>query len=277
MKQFETIQIEKEDQITTITLNRPEKKNCMNPQLHFEMCDILEDLTTDPETRVLVLTGAGDSFCAGQDLKEFFYDLANDPKKRTKARRASSYWREQLLRLFPAPTIAAINGYCFGGGFGLVAACDLAIAADEAVFGLSEINWGIFPGSTLPKAIPELIPFRDAMYYTLTGKTFDGKKAAEIRFVNVSVPRSQLRQAVTEMARELIAKDPAALKAAKEVFKIGRYFNYEEMGAWSDAMGGLLRSSTDQRWKKGVEQFKSGNYRPGLGSYQWQQEQEGKK
>lgn len=67
------------------------------------------------------------------------------------------------------------------------------------------------------------------------------------------------------------------IKAAKEVFKIGRHFNYEEMGAWTDAMGGLLRFSTNQRWKKGVEQFKSGNYRPGLESYQWQQEQEGKK
>ena len=68
----------------------------MNPQLHLEMCDVLEDLTTDPQTRVLVLTGAGDSFCAGQDLKELFYDLANGPKKRIKVRKASSYWREQF-------------------------------------------------------------------------------------------------------------------------------------------------------------------------------------
>ena len=82
-----------------------------------------------------------------------------------------------------------VNGYCFGGAFGPVAACDLAIAAEDAVFGLSEINWGIFPGSSLPKTFSELVPFRDVMYYSLTGETFDGRKAAEIRFVNFAVPQ----------------------------------------------------------------------------------------
>lgn len=125
MPRFQTIRIEKEDQITTIVLNRPEKRNAMNPQMHFDMCHALEELAHDPETRVLVLTGAGESFCGGQDLQEFFLDLADDPVAKARANNASNRWRLQLLRFFPAPSIAMVNGYCFGGAFGLVAACDL--------------------------------------------------------------------------------------------------------------------------------------------------------
>lgn len=277
MKEFQTLRIEKENQVTTVILNRPEKRNAMNPQMHFDMCDALEELAHDPETRVLVLTGAGESFCGGQDLKEFFLDLADNPVGRSRANYASNRWRLQLLRFFPAPTIAMVNGFCFGGGWGPVAACDLAIAAEEATFGLSEINWGIFPGSTLPKAVAELVPFRDLMYYALTGEPFDGRKAAEIRFVNFAVPRAQLQDATWRLAKTLIEKDPAALKATKEVLKLARDMNYEETLAWTEAKGKELRLSTGQRWKKGVEQFKSGKYRPGFESYGWQESKEKQK
>ena len=274
MREFQTILIDNEDQITTITLNRPTQRNAMNPQMHFEMCDALEELSHDPRTRVLVLTGAGESFCGGQDLKEFFLDLADDPVGRSRANYASNRWRLQLLRFFPAPSIAMVNGFCFGGAMGVVAACDLAIAAEEATFGLSEINWGIFPGSSLPTALPELVPFRDVMYFTLTGEPFDGRKAAEIRFVNCAAPRAQLKDATWRLAKTLIEKDPAALKAAKEVMKLGRHMNYEETLAWTEAKGRELRLSTSHRWKKGVQQFKAGKYRPGMEGYEWQEAKE---
>ena len=277
MQQFQTIRIEKEDQITTIVLNRPEKRNAMNPQMHFDMCTALEELAHDPETRVLVLTGAGESFCGGQDLKEFFLDIADDPVAKARANHASNRWRLQLLRFFPAPSIAMVNGYCFGGAFGLVAACDLAVAAEDATFGLSEINWGIFPGSSLPKALSELVPFRDVMYYTLTGETFDGRKASEIRFVNCAVPQAQLKETTWRIAKTLIEKDPAALRTAKEVMKLARDMNYEETLAWTEAKGKELRLSTGHRWKKGVQQFKAGQYRPGMETYDWQESKENKK
>jgi len=277
MQQFQTIRIEKEDQITTIVLNRPEKRNAMNPQMHFDMCTALEELAHDPETRVLVLTGAGESFCGGQDLKEFFLDIADDPVAKARANYASNRWRLQLLRFFPAPSIAMVNGYCFGGAFGLVAACDLAVAAEDATFGLSEINWGIFPGSSLPKALSELVPFRDVMYYTLTGETFDGRKASEIRFVNCAVPQAQLKETTWRIAKTLIEKDPAALRTAKEVMKLARDMNYEETLAWTEAKGKELRLSTGHRWKKGVQQFKAGQYRPGMETYDWQESKENKK
>jgi trans-feruloyl-CoA hydratase/vanillin synthase len=273
MRDFETLRIDKEDQITTIVMNRPEKRNAMNPQMHYDMCDALEELAHDPETRVLVLTGAGESFCGGQDLKQFFLEIADKPKEKARANYASNRWRLQLLRFFPAPTIAMVNGYCFGGGMGVVAACDLAIAAEDATLGLSEINWGIFPGSTLPKALPELVAFRDVMYYSLTGETFDGRKAAEIRYVNFAVPKAQLKEATWKLAKTLIAKDPAALRATKEVMKMALDMNYEQTLAWTYAKGQQLRLSTGQRWKKGVEQFQAGKYRPGFESYNWKEGQ----
>jgi trans-feruloyl-CoA hydratase/vanillin synthase len=271
MTQYQALRIEKENQVTTIVLNRPEKRNAMNPQMHFDMNNALEELAHDPETRVLIITGAGESFCGGQDLKQFFLELADKPVEKAKAAEASNHWRMKSLRFFPTPTIAMVNGFCFGGGMGVVAACDIAIAAEDAIFGLSEINWGIFPGSTLPKAMPELVSFRDVLYYSLTGEQFDGRKASEIRFVNFAVPRAQLKEATMRVARTLTEKDPAALKATKEVMKLALDMDYEQVFAWTEAKGQVLRMSTGQRWKQGVEQFQDGKYRPGFEGYDWKE------
>jgi len=143
---YETIKITKEDGITFVTFNRPEKRNAMSPQLHREMDEVLDELAVDPQTLVLVITGAGEAFCAGQDIELFFRAGAKDPAMMQRTRRASNRWRWQKLSTFAKPTIAMVNGFCFGGAFTQVCACDFAIAADEATFGLSEVNWGILPG-----------------------------------------------------------------------------------------------------------------------------------
>jgi hypothetical protein len=115
-KKYETVLIEKQDGITWLIMNRPDKRNAMSPQLHLEMDEALEDLAIDPETEVVVLTGAGEAFCAGQDIKLYFRGGDADPVLRRKAGRASNQWRWQKLSTFPKPTIAMINGYCFGRG-----------------------------------------------------------------------------------------------------------------------------------------------------------------
>src|SRR5215472_3980866 len=172
-KKNETIKVEKEDGITWVIFNRPDKRNAMSPQLHLEMDDVLDDLAIDEETQVLVITGAGEAFCAGQDIKLYFRGTETDPKMRHKARRASNQWRWQRLSTFPMPTIAMVNGFCFGGGFTQVCACDFAIAADDAVFGLSEVNWGILPGGIVPGTGPRTLTSREGMYYAPTGNTSD--------------------------------------------------------------------------------------------------------
>ena len=212
-KIYEAIHVEKEDGIAWLMINRPDKRNAMSPQVHLEMDEVLDELAVDPKTDVLVLTGAGgQSFCAGQDIKLYFRANQGDAAARHKLRRASNNWRWQKLSTFPKPTIAMVHGYCFGGAFTQVSACDIALAADDAMFGLSEVNWGILPGGIVSWNVVQLMNFRDAMYYAMTGDIFDGKKAKEIGFVNFHFPRARLKEETIKFAKKLMEKSPAALR-----------------------------------------------------------------
>ena len=216
----ETVTVELDDGIAWVTLDRPEKRNAMNPTLNSEMVDVLLELDADDSCGVLVLTGAGDSFSAGMDLKEYFREVDGHPNHvQRRVRRDANYWQWRLLRTYPKPTIAMVNGWCFGGAFTPLCACDLAVAADEATFGLSEINWGIPPGSVVSRGVGEMVGGRAALLYIMTGRTFDGRKAAELGLVNWSVPRERLHDEVESLARELLEKNPVVLRAAKLGFK----------------------------------------------------------
>ena len=268
-KVYKTVKVEKENGITWVILNRPEKRNAMSPQLHFEMVDVLIELESDDETKVLVLTGAGDSWCAGQDLKEFFRELDDKPAERRRAEWATHEWRWRSLLTFPKPTIAMVNGYCFGGGFTQLIACDIAIAAEDAIFGLSEINFGIFPGGLVSRVIADAMSYRDALYYSLTGDTFDGKQAAEMRLVTFAVPREKLREETIKLCQKLMEKNPAALRATKEVFKTCRNMDYTLAEEYIGAKIIALRATDPEKGRnKGIDQFvKEKKYRPGLESY----------
>src|SRR4051812_15977681 len=219
-KAWKTVRVDVEDGIAWVELHRPDKRNAMNPTLNAEMVDVLQHLDADDAVGVLVLTGAGESFSAGMDLKEYFRDVDGQPEHvQRRVRRDANHWQWRLLRTYAKPTIAMVNGWCFGGAFTPLCACDLAVAADEATFGLSEINWGIPPGSVVSRALAETIGVRDALLYVMTGRTFDGRRAAELGLVNWSVPRERLRGEVEGLARELLEKNPVVLRAAKLGFK----------------------------------------------------------
>jgi trans-feruloyl-CoA hydratase/vanillin synthase len=268
-KNYETVLIEKEDGITWLIMNRPEKRNAMSPQLHIEMDDALADLAVDPETQVLVLTGAGEAFCAGQDIRLYFRANDDAPAARAKARHASNQWRWQRLSTFPQPTIAMVNGFCFGGGFTQVCACDLAVAADEALFGLSEVNWGILPGGIVSWNIAQTLNYREGMYYALTGDTFDGKKAKEIGFVNFSFPREKLREETVKLGRKLMEKSPAVLRYTKEALRAVRFMNEPQAADYLAAKSDALRfvDKEDSR-TQGMKQFLDDkSYRPGFGAF----------
>lgn len=268
-KSYKTVRVEKNGGITWAVLNRPEKRNAMNPQMHYDMLDVISELETDDETKVLILTGAGDSWCAGQDLKEFFRELDDKPAERRRVGWASQEWRWRRLFMFPKPTIAMVNGYCFGGAFTPLIACDIAIAAEDAIFGLSEINWSVFPGGLVSRVLADAVGLRDAMYYILTGDPFDGKKAAEMRLVTLAVPRDRLREETVELAKKLMGKNPAALRAAKEVFKTCRNMDYWQAEEYMAAKGIALKASDpEQGQDKGIKQFvDEKKYRPGFGAY----------
>ena len=269
-KSYQTVKVEKEDGITWVILNRPEKRNAMSPQLHYDMLDAVTELETDKETKVMVLTGAGEAWCAGQDLREYFRALDNNPAERRRAGWASQEWRWRRLFTFPKPTIAMVNGFCFGGAFTPLIACDFAIAAEDAVFGLSEINWGIFPGGLVSRVLADALCYRDAMYYIMTGDSFDGKKAAEMRLVNFAVPRAQLREETVKLAKKLMEKNPNTLRAAKEVYKLCRTMDYWQAEDYMAAKGTALRATDPEKGREeGTKQFlDEKSYRPGFGAYQ---------
>jgi trans-feruloyl-CoA hydratase/vanillin synthase len=268
-KEYETVRVEKEDGITWVILNRPAKRNAMSPQLHFDMLDALTELEVDPETQVLVLTGAGESWCAGQDLREYFRATDNNPAARRRANWSAQEWRWRRLYYFPRPTIAMVNGFVMGGAFTQLIACDFAIAAEGATFGLSEVNWGIFPGGLVSRVVADVLSYRDAMWYIMTGDPFDAQKAAEMKLINHVVPKDKLREETVNLARKLMKKNPQVLRAAKEVYKHCRTMEIGQAEEYMLAKAKALRLSDPEKgYETGVEQFLDAkSYRPGLTEY----------
>ena len=265
----QAVRVDFEGGVAWVTLNRPDKRNAMNPVLNAEMHEVLDLLEDDDRCGALVLTGAGESFSAGMDLKEYFRETeAKGPTAVRRAQRdAYGWWRR--LRWFQKPTIAMVNGWCFGGGFAPLFACDLAVASETATFGVSEINWGIIPGGNVTKVLVELMSVRDAMYYTLTGETFDGKKAAAMKVVNEAVPADQLRARVSAIAASLLEKNPQTLKAAKDAVKRVAEMTVDASEDYlvvrQESLNFLDKS---EGRKQGIKQFiDDKSYRPGLGAY----------
>jgi len=267
---WQTVMVNVEGGIAWVTLNRPEKRNAMSPTLNREMRDVLETVEQDADAKVLVLTGAGTAWTAGMDLKEYFREVDGGPEiLQEKIRRDASEWQWKLLRMYSKPTIAMVNGWCFGGGFSPLVACDLAICADEATFGLSEINWGIPPGNLVSKAMADTVGHRQSLYYIMTGKTFEGQKAAEMGLVNKSVPLSQLREEVILLAQDLLGKNPVVLRAAKHGFKRCRELTWEQSEDYLYAKldQAQLRDPEHGR-EQGLKQFLDDkSIKPGLQAY----------
>ncbi|MNM38853.1 Hydroxycinnamoyl-CoA hydratase-lyase [compost metagenome] len=267
---WETVKVDVQDGIAWVILNRPEKRNAMSPTLNREMRDVLETVEQDADAKVLVLTGAGTAWTAGMDLKEYFREVDGGPEiLQERIRRDASEWQWRLLRMYSKPTIAMVNGWCFGGGFSPLVACDLAICADEATFGLSEINWGIPPGNLVSKAMADTVGHRESLYYIMTGKTFAGPKAAEMGLVNRSVPLAQLREEVILLAQDLLDKNPVVLRAAKIGFKRCRELTWEQNEDYLYAKldQAQLRDPEHGR-EQGLKQFLDDkSIKPGLQAY----------
>ncbi|HZQ65363.1 MAG TPA: p-hydroxycinnamoyl CoA hydratase/lyase [Gaiellaceae bacterium] len=267
---WQTVRVELDDGIAWVELNRPEKRNAMSPTLNAEMIEVLQALDAEEGCGVLVLTGAGESFSAGMDLKEYFREVDGSPDHvQRRVRRDANYWQWRLLRTYPKPTIAMVNGWCFGGAFTPLVACDLAIAADEATFGLSEINWGIPPGSVVSRALVETVGARAGLLYVMTGRTFDGRRAAELGLVNASVPLAELRGEVEKLARELLDKNPVVLRAARLGFKHCREMSWD---ASEDYLYAKLEQSQfldeERGRERGLTQFlDEKEIKPGLQTY----------
>lgn len=257
-----------EDGIAWLSFNRPDKRNCMNPALNRRMGELLDELEYRDDYGVLVLKGEGTAWSAGMDLKEYFRETEAKGLGAVRAAQRDAYGWWRRLRWFQKPTIAMVNGWCFGGGYGPLYACDLAVAADEAKFGLSEINWGILPGGGATKVVSDLMPMRHAMYHALTGELIDGKRAAAWALVNESVPLERLEARVTEIAQILLSKNGVALKAAKDAIRRVREMTYDNAEDYLVRAQEAANSFDPQGRKEGIRQFiDEKSYKPGLSAY----------
>ncbi len=266
---YANVKIERDGGVTFVILNRPEKRNAMSPQLHLDMCEALDWAADDDMTKVVIVTGAGGNFCAGQDLKLFFRANEGNPKAMRKTGAASQSWRWDKLSRFPKATIAMVHGYCFGGGFTPVIACDFAIAADDATFGLSEVNWGIIPGGLVAWCVTQIMNYRDAIYYSVTGDKFSGKEAAAMKFVNKSVPLAQLRETTMELARKLEAKSPAAVQYTKEAVRSVRGMSQDQALDYLECKSNALKALDPEKGReKAMKMFLDDKvFKPGLGEF----------
>ncbi|MEZ5708773.1 MAG: p-hydroxycinnamoyl CoA hydratase/lyase [Blastomonas sp.] len=264
------VRVEFDEGIAWVILNRPDKRNAMSPALNSEMVEILDELELDERAEVIVLTGAGDSFSAGMDLKEYFRETEGlRPAEVRRIRQTAYNWQWRKLMFYEKPTIAMVNGWCFGGAFTPLVACDLSIAADEATFGLSEINWGIIPGGNVTKAVADRMRPTDALMYIMTGRTFDGPEAVRIGLVNESVPLAQLKDHVRALARELLGKNLTVLNGAKTAFKMVRSMTWDASSEYLTTKAAQVRQTDASNGKtKGMSQFLDDkSYRPGLETY----------
>jgi len=267
---FKNVMVEFDEGIAWVTLNRPDKRNAMSPALNREMLQVLDALEVDERCRVLVLTGAGEAFSSGMDLKEYFRETDNaTPIEVMRVRRDAMGWQWRRLMFFPKPTIAMVNGWCFGGAFTPMVACDIAVAAEEATFGLSEINWGIIPAGNVMRAAAEKMNSSDALYFLLTGDTFDGKKACETRLVYETVPRAQLRERTTVLAKKLMGKNAHVAGAIKLAFRRVKEMSWDVAEDYLYAKAGDTYASDPERGRtKGMTQFlDEKSFKPGLGNY----------
>ena len=262
--EYENITVNIRNGIAWTALNRPEKKNAMSPDLHYDMDDAIGRLETEPEVKAVVIMGSGGNFSSGQDLKKFFREQEGDPFERKRSQRVANSWRWERLINYDKPTIAMVQGYCVGGAFMQLLGTDFALAAKNATFSLSEVNWGILPGALVSKVVADALLPRHALYYACLGEPFDGDEAARIGLVNFSYPEEELEKQTTDLAERLMKKSPAVLRATKQALRKVRTMDFDQSYDYLAEKGRAIRVIDSQNsYNQGLDQFiKEKSYKP---------------
>lgn len=224
MANYETITVEKRGGVAILTINRPDKLNALNTAVHAEGVAALDELRSDGEVCVLVITGAGEkSFIAGADISEF--------AGKSPVEQRSTFYERSLfnsLDSFPKPVIAMVNGFCLGGGNELALACDIRICTPNARFSQPEINLGIMPGGGGTQRLTRLIGEGRSMEMILTGDMIDAETAHKFGLVNHVYNADELEAKTMEMANKIAEKAPIALQLCKEAVKFASRSNLDE-------------------------------------------------
>lgn len=248
-KEYKTVLAWVEDGIGYIQLNRPKAFNAVNETLLNDSYDVLTLMSEDPDVRCIIIHGNENAFAAGADLKAVAGYNAFQARNFLDLVHRTIFAIEDNHK----PTIAAVNGLALGGGLELMMACDIHIAADNATFGLPEINLGIFPGGGGTQRMPRHTSICIAKQYVFTGDFFDAETAYRIGLINMVVPAAEVMDAAKKMARKISRKSPLALREAKQAVNNSMNLDIKagsraEQIAWS-----MLFSSQDQ--KEGMNAF----------------------
>jgi enoyl-CoA hydratase/carnithine racemase len=219
---------EKRGRVAYITINRPEARNAIDFETAQELSNAWKDFRDDDNLWISVITGAGDkSFSAGADLKSFIPMLTSQSQS---SEQISEGGFGGITRGFECwkPIIAAVNGHCFAGGFEIMLACDLRIASENAVFGATEVRWGIIPGAGGTQRLPRAIPLAKAMEIVLMAESITAEEAYRVGLINKVVPQSELMNEVERWVATLLERGPLALRAAKQAMLQGLSMPLEE-------------------------------------------------
>jgi len=219
--------------VATVTLNRPEVNNAYNGDLIQGLLNAMDALAAAPALRVVVLKGNGRHFQAGADLKWIDTVRHASPEENVRVSRATADAVQRLNRA-PVPTVALVQGGCFGGGTGIVAACDVVVAADNAIFSIAEVRWGLTAAIIIPQ-LNDAIGVRQVRRYALTGERFGVEEARRIGLVHEIVPLPELESAGARIVGHLLANGPDAISQTKAIALRSAWSNLDDVAF--DALG----------------------------------------
>ncbi|MFP6663343.1 MAG: enoyl-CoA hydratase/isomerase family protein [Deltaproteobacteria bacterium] len=211
-----------EDRIATLTLNRPENRNSMTPDVLEALAAAVVRVRADAEVRCLIVTGKGKSFCAGADFKSAGGAWDGEGEFKARHERSLEMYQPFLSLLdVEVPVIAAMQGHAIGGGLGLAVVCDLRVAAEESKYGANFVQLGLHPGMATTWLLPRLMGVPRAIEFLLTGRIVTGREAADAGLVNYAVPADQVLAKARELASEIATAAPLAVRWTKQTIYQG--------------------------------------------------------
>lgn len=217
----ELIKIEQKGNIKIVTLNRPKALNSISSQLARDFHKVLDEIKFDMETRCLIITGEGRSFCAGADLKERQTYTPDERGRKIQEMNELVTTLFEKIETLEIPTIAAVNGFALGGGMELAISCDMRIAGEQSIFGFPEIDYGSYPGAGGPTMLPRRIPMGKAKLLLFTGRRISAREAEKYDLVEEVVPQDQVLAKALELAEEIAQHAPLALRELKKAITYG--------------------------------------------------------
>jgi enoyl-CoA hydratase len=246
--EFKTVLYEVRDQIARVTFNRPESMNAISREMARELVEACRQAEDNGAVRVIIFTGAGDrAFSAGMDLKERADTSFSPIERRNQKISATIYTQSRAIAAMTKPTIAAIRGYCVGGGLEMALACDLRVAAEDAKLGLAEVRRGLIPGAGGTQRLPRSVGAAKALEICLTGENVDGSEAPRLGLVNVAVPASEVIKAAEELAHKILKGAPMSVAFIKEAIKKGIELPLEEGLRLEADLSALVATTEDSK------------------------------